>query len=98
MLVSRLRESFPDLKTTESHPKALLKAGFESVLENLGRNWNNDHERDALISAICAKQGFENRWATDLAEDRWCEEEDPLSPCFRLGPVHYYWPNSLQCT
>ena len=32
MLVHRLRERFSDLKVTESHPKALLKAGFDSLL------------------------------------------------------------------
>ena len=95
MLVHRVREQFPDTGVTESHPKALLKAGFECLLTNIRYDAKNEHERDALLAAICARQGFGQRWQSDLAMDRWPEEQDPLSPCFWLGPVHYYWPEEL---
>ena len=95
MLVHRVREQFPDTGVTESHPKALLKAGFECLLTNIRYDAKNEHERDALLAAICARQGFGQRWKSDLAMDRWPEEQDPLSPCFWLGPVHYYWPEEL---
>ena len=97
MLVYRLREEFPDLRVTESHPKALLRVGFESLLGSVANNWANEHERDALLAAICTREGFEKRWRTDLAVDRWPEEENPLSLGFRLGPAHYFWPEPLCC-
>ena len=97
MLVSRVRERFPDTPVTESHPKALLKAGFKGLLTSIDHAANNEHERDALLAAICARQGFDKRWNRDLAEDRWCEEQNPLSRCSWLGPVHYYWPEDLAC-
>ncbi|MDE2970759.1 MAG: DUF429 domain-containing protein [Acidobacteriota bacterium] len=96
MLVHRLRERLPDLRVTESHPKALLEAGFDSLLTETKHEADNLHERDALLAAMCARKGFTNCWNTDLATERWPEEEDPLSPCFRLGPVHYFWPEPLE--
>ena len=95
MLVHRVRERFPDTGVTESHPKALLKAGFECLLTNIRYRANNEHERDALLAAICAREGFEQRWTSDLAVDRWPEEQNPLSLCSWLGPMHYYWPEEL---
>ena len=96
MLVHRLREKSPNLRVTESHPKALLKAGFQHLLSDISYCAKNEHERDALLAAICAREGIEKRWCTDLAADRWPEEEDPLSRCFWLSPVHYYWPEALK--
>ena len=28
--------------------------------------WNNEHERDAIVGAICAREGFKKNWTTDL--------------------------------
>ena len=101
MLAYRVRQQFPDILITESHPKALREADRRKngeLLKDLGYvepEKANEHQRDALLAAICAREGFENRWSADLAEDRWPSEQDPLSPCYWLGPVHYYWPEKI---
>jgi hypothetical protein len=97
MLAYRVRERFPHTRITEAHSKALLGAGFQCLLKCVKYDEANanEHKRDALIAAICAREGFEKRWGEDLAKDRWPEEQDPLSPCFWLSPVHYFWPESV---
>ena len=98
MLAFRVREMFPNTRITESHPKALLKAlrlhesDFAEKFE-LSKAWNNEHERDAAIAAVCAREGFEGHWTTDLAEYRYPSEQDPKS--YDLAPIYYYWPESL---
>ena len=86
MLASRIREKFPSTRITESHPKAVIHA-CEFLLEffNYG-----EHERDAAIGAVCAREGFEGRWTVDLARDRHKSEQDPFS--YWLAPIHYFWP------
>lgn len=98
MLAFRIRQAYPRTAITESHPKALLKAlgidgpGFASRF-GIVATWNNDHERDAAIAAVCAREGFSGYWATDLAAERHGSEQDPESHW--LGPIHYYWPESV---
>ena len=84
---------------TETHPKALLKALKITLGEFLSRfnvavgNGNRrEHERDALVSAVAAREGFEGRWAHDLGELRGPSEQDPSQ--FWLAPVRYFWPES----
>jgi len=97
LIVELLRQHFPDLGVTESHPKALLKAlGCEDYRE-LFQTWGiqaeglNEHERDAVICAVCARQGFSGHWSKDLAADRGEHEQDTDS--YWLAPVHYWWPD-----
>lgn len=49
-----------------------------------------EHERDAIIAAVCAREGAEARWTTDLA----CNKPDDEVELDTIlgGPVHYYWP------
>ena len=54
---------------------------------------NNEHERDALIAAISAREGFEDRWEYDLSLDRDDGEQDPVT--YWIGPVHYFWPKGI---
>jgi len=96
MFVYRARQRFPEVNVTETHPKALLTA--------LGLNdWNsfcsrfsvmaeieNVHERDAVISAVAAREGFERRWLNDLSVSRDESEQDPSG--YWLAPIHYFWP------
>ncbi len=95
LLACRVRRAFPDARITESHPKALLHAfkfcerEFASKY-GLPLAWKNEHERDAAIAAVCAREGFERRWPGDFAKDRYDSEEDPES--YWLGPMHYFWP------
>jgi predicted nuclease with RNAse H fold len=98
MFVTRIREAFPGVNVTETHPKAVLVAlGRESWKEQLSAiptiltlDSKPDHERDALISGIAAREGFEGRWKRDLIEDRYPCEQNPSTHW--LAPVHYFWP------
>ena len=98
LLASRVRRSFPGARITESHPKALLLAFNycdEEFAEKYGisRVWRNEHERDAAIAAVCAREGFEGGWRTNLAEQRYPLEQDPQD--YWLKPMFYFWPESI---
>ncbi|MDP2846604.1 MAG: hypothetical protein Q8O35_00270 [Humidesulfovibrio sp.] len=101
MFVQRMRERFPSVNVTEVHPKALLKDKGEgywtSFFTEIGTRTpvavhsDKDHERDALIAAIAARQGFCGHWQHDLALlDPLPGEQTP--PERSLRPVHYFWP------
>ena len=98
MLAFRIREKFPDTRITETHPKALLGAfkldgtGFAERFK-IPTGWNNEDERDALIGAVCAREGFEGRWTFDLACCRDDSEQNPSS--YWLAPMRYFWPEDL---
>ena len=97
LLASRIREKFPGIRITESHPKALLLAMSLDETRFAARfgietSWRNEHERDAVVAAICAREGFEGRWPTDLAEKRSPHEQNPQS--YWLAPMSYFWPES----
>lgn len=98
MFVQRLRERCGTVNVTEAHPKAVMRA--------LGHTWfefrrrfaiatNVDdartHERDAIIAAVSAREGFEGRWTRDLSIERTKGEQDPKG--FWLAPIHYFWPS-----
>jgi len=97
MFVQRIRERFLGVRVTETHPKALLRA--------LGIDWNilatrfsvpvavnSEHERDAVISAVAAREGFKGHWPNDLSTSRHPSEQDPKR--FWLAPIHCYWPDA----
>ena len=92
-----LRDRFPNVLITESHPKAVAAAlsirTEESILKmfDLTGRWTSEDERDAVIAAICAKKGFSGCWTIDLAAKRDQYELDPKNMWF--GPVHYWWPS-----
>ncbi len=100
MLASRVRQRYADINITESHPKALLidlkikRASFPEKYCISTTGWNNkkEDEQDAAIAAICAREGFEERWTTDYAEARYrySSEQDPKT--YWLGPMYYFWP------
>jgi predicted nuclease with RNAse H fold len=98
MLVARLRELFPEVGVTETHPKAVLVAlgrdfwvsHFKEIPTKLTLDSEPDNERDALISAIAAREGFEGRWTKDLVDYRFPNEQNPANHW--LAPVHYFWP------
>ena len=98
MFVQRMRELCPAVPVTESHPKALLKAVAHgdwmafAVRFGLKSAMTNDHERDALIAAVSAREGFGGRWTHDLGETRLPGEQDPKK--YWLAPVYYYWPET----
>ena len=96
---SYIREHFPRVGVTETHPKALLVAltmeQGDTFCNHFCVDWSSaerpEHERDALISAVAAREGLGGQWPSDLTERRWPSEQDPSESW--LGPVHYYWPH-----
>ena len=96
MFIQRMREIHRAMPVTESHPKALLKVltqgDWVAFLDrfHLMVADTTEHERDALIAAIAAREGFEGRWSNDLSIKRLPSEQNPQS--YWLAPVHYFWP------
>jgi len=98
LLASRVRQVFSRVRITESHPKALLQAlgvtGEElAEMYKIPKGWQNEHERDAMIAAVCAREGFEGRWHTNLAEKRYPSEQDTRE--YWLKPMYYFWPERI---
>jgi predicted nuclease with RNAse H fold len=98
MFVHLLREAFPEVAVTESHPKALLKAvagnSWKVFSARFGVTFTapNEHARDAVVAAVAAREAFEGRWTHDLGDARVPGEQDPMN-CW-LAPVHYFWPET----
>lgn len=98
MFAQRMREKFPDIKITESHPKAIWAAMRIVKWSDFAIQYGltvdiagaQEHERDAIIAAVCAREGFEGRWPNDLRKQRHASEQDPAT--YWLAPVHYFWP------
>ena len=99
MLASLVRQQFPRMPITETHPKALLKAkhlkaqGWSHIASDFGlygAEPKSADRVDALVSAAVARNGSTNLWKIDLAElPRRAEEMDPRRTFF--GSVNYYW-------
>ncbi len=101
MFAVELRRRFPELPITEAHPGLFLRARFPSVderqrFDELKRHFGiqtaseiSDHERDAVIAALAAREGFTKNWPCDLASKRRPEEQDPAT--YWLAPMHYWW-------
>ena len=93
-----MREKFSHVEITESHPKALLQwlnlddAIFAGQF-GIENTWGDEHQRDAAVAAVCAREGFQSNWV-DLASDRNQFEQDPKS--YWLKPVHYWWPELIE--
>ncbi len=95
MFVQRIRESIPAAPVTEAHPNAVLKAlgtDADAFCKRFAVTMTvaNKHERDAVISAVAAREGFCGRWTRDLSKDRHPGEQDPAS--YWMSPIHYFWP------
>lgn len=103
MLALRLRDHYRnhDLLITEAHPKAVLR--FLHLPLNLFK-WDevrryfdlegnvppSDHERDAILAAVAAREGMKGVWSRDLSVARGTSELDPKRIWF--GEVSYFWP------
>ena len=96
MFVHRLRETYPAVRVTESHPKALLKAIADGRWATFAARFNvnaspaDEHTRDAIVAAVAARETFDGRWTANLANSRLTSEQDPLT--YWLAPIHYGWP------
>ena len=100
LLAMRLRARSPSLPVTETHPKALLKAlrlsrkPWKVIADRFGLDGNvppDEHEFDALLGAVAAREGMRQSWS-DLSICRGPSELDPNDMWF--GPVNYWWPKS----
>src|SRR5262249_53368828 len=62
MFVQRLREKFPGVPVTEAHPKAVAIAlgGWAGPIVSALNTYAgaDQHERDAVLAAIAAREGF----------------------------------------
>ena len=76
-------------------PKPDFDAGARCFARqnNVFASWKDDHQRDATVGAICAREGFKKNWTTDLAKKRYPSEQDPCS--YWLNPINYFWPESI---
>jgi predicted nuclease with RNAse H fold len=88
MFAVRLREHHQGVPITEAHPKALLRflglsRGPDKWAEvqkafHLEGNVPSDHERDAVLAAVAAREGMSGAWSRDLSVDRYeSVEADP---------------------
>jgi predicted nuclease with RNAse H fold len=96
-LALRLRRSDPSIPITESHPKALIVAlklpNWEAICGRFGLHGSEpktEHERDAVLSAVAAREGSLGHWKLDLSEHVGPSEFDPKATWF--GAVNYWWP------
>ena len=69
-----MREQFPRVLVTESHPNAILNAMrknygafFDKFKVEVKKNARK-HEKDAVIAAISAREGFRGQWKKDLID------------------------------
>lgn len=104
-LLLTLKSVFPDILITETHPKVLYKAlsgrrydfvaDRPAMLELLSRSYGvsahckNDHEWDALISAVVAFHASSGVWSRDLHQLDVAEGSRLIKPC---GETSYFWP------
>jgi predicted nuclease with RNAse H fold len=99
MLASEARKHWKDIKITETHPRALLKAmdlnkepwsAIAGKFDLDGPEPETVDQFDALISAAIARNGCKHAWTTDLTDlPRGEGEMDPQHSFF--GRVNYYW-------
>jgi hypothetical protein len=98
MFVQRMRELYPNVPVTESHPKALLKAVTEGSWSAFAGRFHvqgappSEDERDAIVGAVAARETVEGRWTHDLSATRLRSEQDPKA--YWLAPIHYCWPEA----
>jgi hypothetical protein len=101
----KARETFPLVQITETHPKVLYYAltkkkyaydeeshDMDNMLSHhLGLEvaTKNDHEWDAMVSALAAYSGISGAWTHDLFH----EHSDGLyRMIYPAGEASYYWP------
>lgn len=97
LFAMQIRQRFPHVEITEVHPKALLVAlllkSDAAIKERfqVHGEWATEDERDAVIAATSAREGFSGTWQLDLTSARGALELDPSDLWF--GAVHYWWPH-----
>ncbi len=99
LLAMKLREKKPEIAITETHPKAMLHArrqDYADFFAEMGLRAPmpvTEHEKDALVGAIVAREAALGRWTVDLAAKRGPSELDASKMWF--GQVNYFWFESI---
>lgn len=97
-----MRRKFPNSWITETHPKVQFTEAMNkrkrneilhSIIDQNAVNDVNEHERDAILSAIAAYMGQQGRWSCDLVRQRYTCEVFPFG--IELADVHYAWPEDI---
>ena len=105
-VIQALRDRWPNLIVSETHPKVLYYAltgnlyrtvSLAERISQIGR-WldlvdvkiNSDDEWDAAVSAYAALQGITKAWAIDLHKLPSTADESIIMPG---GKVSYFWPS-----
>ena len=96
LISDMVSKGFPDCTISESNPKAVIQAldiGFNEFLEQNLTSYTcrNEHERDALVCALCCKFGVDGIWKRDLSLKKPQSEQVHQPFAFE---AHYYWPDS----
>ena len=92
MLAKKIESEYENCLITETHPKALLNALIElKICSNVGK-WsdeaNNEHERDALVSAWAAAQALRGD-----GQNLFClDNRNPKDIHVFLKKTVYWWP------
>lgn len=100
-----LRQKYPDLVVTETHPKVLYWALSQTKynyaesrtdMDTKLSKWlgvkvetKNDHEWDAVVSVLASFKGVSGRWGHDLFKESGQEAGRLVFPA---GPAQYWWP------
>jgi hypothetical protein len=106
-----LRDTFPDLKVTETHPKVLYFClarapydfdGSRSEMVRRLAGWiglpcevGSEHGWDALVSAHAAREWHSGRWTHDLHRLPARAAHEHLVPAHGCA-AHYAWPTVLE--
>ena len=106
MFVQLLRKRYPSVPVTEAHPKAVLCVLGKSAWLNyfdllppenkpvaINLSDEPDNERDALIAAVAAREGFEGRWLRDLTRTPAPSPSEQHPSHHWISPIHYFWPD-----
>jgi hypothetical protein len=86
--VVALRERWPSIAITESHPKALLRVSKSAQAFAVMYDFPNQHARDAALGALAAL-AFDEQWPGWL--DWFAREPTPYLPA--AGPLAYWFPS-----
>jgi hypothetical protein len=88
---------------TEAHPKALLRmmglhkkpwTSIAATFNLVGKEPPSEHECDAILAAVAARNGLTGVWLRDLSLQYDDRELDPKRLWF--GEVNYFWPKECK--
>ncbi len=99
---TKITETHPKALLMAYNEKRFADEGFENIDRLKGEielkpirlpDKSEDHKRDALISALAAREGENSTWPEDLFNIEKHNSEVTLW----MSEVHYWWPELLPC-